>query len=255
VQEGTAHGLIIFLVFSMYWTEQVISNVFHTIVSGVMATFYFVSGSGRPLGNPTAASAMRALTYSFGSIAFGSLIVAIIQTLRYLVRSATNRNSLGGAIADCFIGILEDLAKYFNYYAYIYVAIYGKPFIESAKATWELIKSRGLDAIINDNLVGTCVMLFALLNAVGCSGLTYLVFSLRTYDSNMHKVVTTWVMVAITFVASLFVTNIMLNVVTSGSSATFVCLAEDPAALKRTKPELYARLESAYANVFRYWHA
>lgn len=41
-----------------------------------------------PVSNPTAASAKRALTTSFGSICYGSLIIAIIQTLKAMARSA-----------------------------------------------------------------------------------------------------------------------------------------------------------------------
>ncbi|RUS12905.1 plasma-membrane choline transporter-domain-containing protein, partial [Endogone sp. FLAS-F59071] len=42
--------------------------------------------------------------------------------------------------------------EYFNYYAYTQVAIYGKDFCTAAKDTWTLIKDRGIEAIINDNL-------------------------------------------------------------------------------------------------------
>ena len=34
------------------------------------------------------------------------------------------------------------------------VALYGKPYIEAAKDTWRLFKDRGIDALINDSLVG-----------------------------------------------------------------------------------------------------
>lgn len=33
-------------------------------------------------------------------------------------------------------------------------ALYGKPYIEAAKDTWRLFKDRGIDAVINDSLVG-----------------------------------------------------------------------------------------------------
>lgn len=144
--------------------------------------------------------------------------------------------------------------QYFNYYAYIYVAIYGTPFVESAKATWRLVKDRGLDAVINDNLVGTCVWLFALLNGLVCLALTYIVFTLfRTFDTTLHQYWTTFLVCFVVFLAGVFVTMTMLQVVTSGVSATFVCMADDPAALKRTKPELYARLQTAYSNIFYQW--
>lgn len=34
------------------------------------------------------------------------------------------------------------------------MAIYGKDFCDAAKSTWRLIKSKGIDAIINDSLIG-----------------------------------------------------------------------------------------------------
>ena len=35
-----------------------------------------------------------------------------------------------------------------------HAALYGKPYIEAAKDTWRLFTDRGIDAIINDSLVG-----------------------------------------------------------------------------------------------------
>jgi len=63
--------------------------------------------------------------------------------------------------AECFVGIIESLVAYFNRYAcfaqlslvathecirryaYIEIALYGKPYIRSAKDTWRLFKDRG----------------------------------------------------------------------------------------------------------------
>jgi hypothetical protein len=39
-----------------------------------------------------------------------------------------------------------------------------------------------------------------------------------------------------------------MEVVFSGVCALFVCFAEDPAALRETKPEIYERLRSAIAG-------
>lgn len=38
-------------------------------------------------------------------------------------------------------------------YAYIEIALYGKPYIQAARDTWRLFKDRGIDAIVNDSLV------------------------------------------------------------------------------------------------------
>lgn len=50
------------------------------------------------------------------------------------------------------------------------MAIYGKDFCTAGKDTWRLIKSRGIDAIINDSLIGNVLgfgMLFTGLFAGG----------------------------------------------------------------------------------------
>lgn len=125
--------LIIFLLFSWFWTVQVIGNTVHTTIAGVFANYYFVTGSGQEVRNPTLKALRRALTWSFGSICFGSLIVALIQLVRALLQSASDRNSLAAACVDCIMGLIESLVRYFNTYAYTQVAIYGKPFVQAAK--------------------------------------------------------------------------------------------------------------------------
>ena len=52
------------------------------------------------------------------------------------------------------LGCIEDIVEYFNFYAFTQVAIYGKDFCDAAKSTWKLVKSKGIDALINDSLIG-----------------------------------------------------------------------------------------------------
>jgi hypothetical protein len=40
-----------------------------------------------------------------------------------------------------------------QHYAYSYIALYGDSYIHSAKATWTMMKDRGIDALVNDCLV------------------------------------------------------------------------------------------------------
>ena len=62
-------------------TEEVFVNVAFTTCCGVAAMWYFVpqNTSGVVKG-----ALRRASTYSFGSICFGSLIVSILKTLRFV---------------------------------------------------------------------------------------------------------------------------------------------------------------------------
>src|SRR5687767_1069333 len=96
--------------------------------------------------SPTIASLKRACTTSIGSICFGSLIIAIIQTIRTIVnilRSETDGMlAFIGCLLDCFLSCIQDIAEFINKYAFCQVAIYGKDYMTAAKDTWTILKDR-----------------------------------------------------------------------------------------------------------------
>ena len=102
---------------SLYWTLQVIRNVFHTTVAGTIGTWWFLPHEASSCcSRGMRDSWWRSMTYSFGSIALGSLIVAILETLRAILRG-TARNRRAGilrCIAQCILLWLERIMEYFN---------------------------------------------------------------------------------------------------------------------------------------------
>ena len=246
-RESILNVLLIFMVFSFYWTVQVIANVTQTTIAGIFATYYFTHGTGQRVESATTQSLNRALTYSFGSICFGSLIVAILQTLRYVLRAASGgeQRNLASVIFDCLLGIIEALVRYFNYYAYTQIAIYGKSFIQAAKDTFTLFKERGLDAIVNDDVISTTctflVMGIGLASLVFSTCLSFFIYGIEFWNS---------VIIGFLFgLISAVIAIIAFEVVTSGATATFVCLAEDPAVMQRNNPQLYSEIVAKYGHI------
>lgn len=82
--ENEVNGIIVFLlVLSLYWTQQVIKNVVHVTVAGTVGTWWWAPFEADSFcSEGVRSSHSRALTYSFGSICFGSLIVAIVQAIK-----------------------------------------------------------------------------------------------------------------------------------------------------------------------------
>lgn len=81
---------------------------------------------GRMPHNPTLKAMNRALTTSFGSICFGSLVIAVVKALRAMVNmSRQSDNSFVKCIAECILACIERIIQYINVYAFSYVAIYG----------------------------------------------------------------------------------------------------------------------------------
>lgn len=89
----------------------------------VYGSWYFCSRSSQSMpSHPTLGAFKRAITYSFGSISFGSLIVSIIQLLHQLC-SAVQRNVEGDdclftCVTSCclsyMLSVIESLTEFFN---------------------------------------------------------------------------------------------------------------------------------------------
>ncbi len=107
-------GLIVFITFAGYWITEFIKNVIHTTIAGIYGTWFFCSGKpgGMPKG-ATRGAFRRAMTYSFGSISFGSLVVALINMLRQGVSIAqqqeAQQGNIIGSIAFCCLGCIIGL--------------------------------------------------------------------------------------------------------------------------------------------------
>lgn len=242
--KGYFNGTLYYSLFWMLWTEEILQNVSRVTSSGVFACRYFLGLHSPQAPNPTSESFKRATTYSFGSICFGSLMVAIITFLRSVLNMSDDRDSSAAAILDCLLSIIENLLRYFNTYAFTQVAIYGKPYIEAAKSTWELVKAAGIDAIINDNLIGSVLSLSSLF--IGLIGGTVALVTFIFYSRSAEPVERLFA-----FLIGLFASSIIswcsLAIISSGVTTFFVCLAEDPAALQRSDPATYQNVRSQYS--------
>ncbi|KAF9946418.1 putative choline transporter, neither null mutation nor overexpression affects choline transport [Mortierella alpina] len=183
--------IMVYLNFVMFWNSEVVKNVVHVTISGVFGAYYFFEGSAS-------------------------------GTLRYILNSLRSDSDDGlsaflSMCASCILACLESLFEIFNKFAFTQVAIYGKPFIQAASDTWAMIKDRGVDAIVNDSLVG---------NVLG-------------------------MVVILEMILGAVMMSIPNNVLDSGVTTTFVALAEDPEVLHRTKPELYQSIVQHYPEISR----
>lgn len=137
---------------------------------------------------------------------------------------------------QCIISCFEDLLQYFNHYAFTQVAIYGKDYCDAGnflltliffagKSTWELIKYRGLEAVINDNLIGFVLNIGGLFIAI-ISGVIGYFYGLNQMNGTDGGAI---IGAIVCLLISLSIYTILCSVIDSGTAATYVCIAEDPA--------------------------
>jgi Plasma-membrane choline transporter len=110
---------VVFVCFiSYYWVHQVLQNTVHVTCTGVIGTWWFVpdeacARSGSCCSSALSDSFYRATTYSFGSICFGSFLVALVQALRALehyTRQNDDCNMLS-CVIQCILACIQDIIE------------------------------------------------------------------------------------------------------------------------------------------------
>ncbi|KAH0608567.1 uncharacterized protein H6S33_001701 [Morchella sextelata] len=260
---GKMIGLVVFATFSGYWISEVIKNIIHVSISGVYGSWYFCSRSAQGMpAHPTLGAFKRAMTYSFGSISFGSLVVAIIQLLKHLCRLSQNQQSQDGCsvgcvaccILGCLLDFIESAVRWFNHYAYSYIALYGKAYIDSAKETYRMMKDRGLDALVNDCLVDPVLSTASVFVAMLCTLIAYVYLYATAPVYNSTGSFTPAIM-AFAFLVGLQICNIFLTPIKSGVATIFTSMAHNPEILLRDFPELYHKMLAVYPHLAQAIHA
>ncbi|PFH57097.1 hypothetical protein XA68_15515 [Ophiocordyceps unilateralis] len=254
---GTAIGLIAFVTFAMYWVSEWLKNTVHTTISGVFGSWYFC-----PHNFPKAATRgalKRSLTYSFGSISLGSLLVAIVNFLRQVCSIAGQQAANDGGVMDiafyvisllvgCLLMLLEWLISFVNRYAFSYIALYGKAYFPAAKDTWKMIRDRGVDALVNECLIGPVLSFGAIFIGAACTLLAFLYVRLVQGDMGRNVSYLAAVM-AFAFLVGFQIANIFTTPLSSGIDTIFVATGWDPQVLYSEHPELYQDMVRVYPQV------
>jgi hypothetical protein len=226
----------------------------HVIAAGTVGSWWHNPQESGCCSSAVNNSAIRTFTTSFGSICFGSLVVAIIQALKMLANTAENQGdgSFLMCIAQCLLGCLASIVEYLNKWAFVYVGLYGFGYIESAKNVFTLFKNRGWEAIIADDLVANTLLLVSLVVGAVMGGVSMLLqktsglfdsSSITSSDALIYAFV-------IGFVVGLVITSILLSLVGSGVNSVIVLFAEAPAEFQQNHPDLSNRMRTIWNQVY-----
>jgi len=247
-------GVIFLLLVSLYWTQQVLTNTLHVVTSGVIGSWWFdpptseLTQEKKLISHELVSSTKRATTYAFGSICFGSLLVAIIQatrSLHQLTREDDNFNFLN-CLLQCILSCLEDMMEYFNTWAYVYVGLYGFPYLEAGKNVLQLFENKGWSVIITDNLCENCLFIVSI--GIGMvSGVMGVVMASMNPSSVAAfgvEVATSGFLVGL--VVGVVLSSILLSVVNSAVNTVIVCFAEAPQELDRNHGAIGAEMREGW---------
>ncbi|XVF43015.1 hypothetical protein PTKIN_Ptkin02bG0006500 [Pterospermum kingtungense] len=232
--------LLVVLSVSLFWTGAVLCNTVHVIVSGLV--FLVLIHGGRDASSMPPNSLMKCLQYavtkSFGSICYGSLFTAAIRTLRWEIRgfrSKIGNNECLLCCVDFLFQLVETLVRFFNKYAYVQIAVYGKGFNRSARDAWELFQSTGVEALVAYDCSGAVLLMCTVLGGLitgTCAG----VWTWITWRDRVIMVGSTAMLMGMVLV------GLAMVVVESAVTSIYICYAEDPSLIQRWDPQFFNQM-------------
>ncbi|XP_072560890.1 choline transporter-like protein 2 isoform X2 [Paramormyrops kingsleyae] len=240
--ESPYHKYLIVLqfynLFLFFWCANFVTALGQMTLAGAFASYYwaFKKPDDMPA-FPIFASLGRALRYHTGSLAFGSLILAIIQVIRVLLeyldhklKGAQNRcvKFLLCCLKCCF-WCLEKFIKFLNRNAYIMVALYGKNFCTSARDAFFLLMRNVIRVAVLDKVTDFLLFLGKLLivGAVGILSFFFFSGKIKGTDNVVPHLNYYWVPILTLVVGSYLIAHGFFSVYAMCVDTLFLCFCED----------------------------
>jgi len=234
-----------------FWGGFVAFNTCHVTFCGVFGRWYY----GKTTDSTVRDSVKVACSTSFGSICFGSLIIAVIRAMEAVARKLQNdaeesENYVACVIACIIrmvISCIGDILEWISLYAYVQVAIRGLSFISAAKATYSMATISNLTYVVSAILVGWVVSMGAVLcglsSALASGILAYLICDVPEFC------------VALSVIAAIFgllagciAGGSAVGVINSGAVTILMSWAENPDVLQHTHKDLHGKFTNIISN-------
>jgi hypothetical protein len=220
-------------------------------VAGTVGTWWVAPEESGFCSKGVSNSFIRTITTSFGSICFGSLLVAIVQALRAIAQEAQNNGdaAIFACIAQCILGCLASILEYFNKWAYIYVGVYGYSYLQAGRSVIQLFQDRGWEAIIADDLVGNALLLTSIIVGGIIGAVSMLLSTFTGFFENAGNA-ELGLAFFLGFIVGLSVCSILLSTVASGVNTVIVMFADAPREFEANYPQLSQKMRETWRQFY-----
>ncbi|XP_068639857.1 choline transporter protein 1-like isoform X1 [Aristolochia californica] len=232
---------ILFHLFGCYWATQFVIACSSTVIAGSVASYYWAHGetSQEIPFLPVFASMKRLLRYNLGSAAIGSLIVSVVESVRYILESIRRRlklinttpiSMIGKCVScssQCCLGCVDWTIKSVNRNAYIMIAITGKGFFRASSIATGLIMNNIL-RIGKVNVIGDVILFLGkLCVSLFCAIFAFLMLDTHKYRSAHNKISSPLFPVLVCWVLGYIVATLFFAVVEMSIDTIILSFCQD----------------------------
>lgn len=226
-------------VFGLLWIMCFISALGEMVLAGAFASWYWLLDKSKLRRTPLLASFGRTLFYHTGTLAFGSLIIAIIKVIRMMIEYIEHKlkeKNLDNPFVKCCMcccrccfWMLEKFMKFINRNAYIMTAVYGKNFCTSAKDAFFLLMRNIATTFVLDKVTDFLLLIGKIVIVGGAAVTSYIVFGGKVdlKDANPPDINYYFVPILIITVSTYFIADVFFGIFAMAVDTLFLCYLED----------------------------
>ncbi|XP_029939051.1 choline transporter-like protein 5-B isoform X4 [Salarias fasciatus] len=240
--ESVYHRYILVLhlcnLFVFLWLLNFTIALGQCTLAGAFASYYWALKKPSDIpACPLYSSFSRAIRYHTGSLAFGSLILAVVQMVRIVLEYLDHKlkGSQNGCARfllcclKCCFWCLEHFIKFLNRNAYIMIAIYGKNFCTSSKDAFFLLMRNVVRVAVLDKVTDFLLFLGKLLISGSVGVLAFFFFSRKIpiFQEEVPSLNYYWVPILTVIFGSYMIAHGFFNVYAMCVDTLFLCFLWD----------------------------
>ncbi|XP_042069615.1 choline transporter-like protein 5-B isoform X2 [Haplochromis burtoni] len=207
-------------------------------LAGAFASYYWALKKPKDIpACPLYSSFSRAIRYHTGSLAFGSLILSVVQMIRIVLeyldhKLKVSQNACARFLLCCLkccFWCLEHFIKFLNRNAFIMMAIYGKNFCTSSKDAFFLLMRNVVRVAVLDKVTDFLLFLGKLLISGSVGILAFFFFSRKIpfFQEEVPSLNYIWVPLLTVIFGSYMIAHGFFNVYAMCVDTLFLCFLWD----------------------------
>jgi len=241
--DQTMYGLFFYHIFGLLWTMAFFIAAMNFTLSSATSQWYFAETNNgvTDLGTPVFTGVQRAFGIHGGTMAFGSFLVAIFETIRmivdYLAHKAV-KESKGNilvrcacCIAQCCARCFEKCVKFITSEAYVFTALFGTALCPSVGKTFAFIGANmGRIGVLT--VIGSMIVFVGKIFVMGFTMMaTYAVLIYaQPYATTVGNV---WLPLIISMMISYIVVNLFMAVFARTLDTLLICFVAEESIIAR----------------------
>jgi len=184
--------------FGLLWGMAFIVAIGDMIIAGAVGQWYFTreTNGEKDLKSPVMRSVHAALRFHLGTAAFGSLVLALVGLVKWIMRYITKKvkaaagdNALvkvAVCMCMCCVSCFERCVQFLDRHAYIETALFGHSFCAASRSSFQLF-ARNAGRVASLTTIGSVFLLLGRLLIAAVTGVSTFLICKAVYGDQLSS--------------------------------------------------------------------